>query len=113
MSSIIKVHQLAKNISSPPRNYSRDYRYAPLVIFVVAAIYEMTTPNRDVTLGVSVVLSTVSLVLLLVVTCYFQTSLRTLEQRVELDKELLLQLQEQVKVSAIKAAIAMIAFPCH
>jgi len=62
----------------------------------------MTTPNRDVTLGVSVVLSTVSLVLLLVVTCYFQTSLRTLEHQVELDKELLLQLQEQVKVSVIK-----------
>ena len=58
----------------------------------------MTSPNRDVTLGVSVVLSTVSLVLLLVVTCYFQTSLRTLEQQVELDKELLLQLQERVEV---------------
>ena len=43
-------------------------------------------------------LSTVSLVLLLVVTCYFQTSLKTLEQQVELDKELLLQLQNQIRV---------------
>ena len=60
----------------------------------------MTTSNRDVTLGVSVVLSTVSLVLLLVATRYFQTSLRTLEHQVELDKELLLRLQEQVKVSS-------------
>ena len=61
------------------------------------------TSSRDVTLGVNVVLSTVSLVLLLVVFCHFQTSLRTLEQQVEFDKELLLQLleqlQEQVKVS--------------
>jgi len=59
----------------------------------------MTSPNRDVTLGVSVVLSTVSLVLLLLVTCYFQTSLRILEQKVKLDKELLLQLEERVEVS--------------
>ena len=58
------------------------------------------TSNNDVALGVSVVLSTVSVVLLLVVTVYFQTSLRTLEQQVELDKELLLQLQEQVRVSS-------------
>ena len=61
------------------------------------------TSSRDVTLGISVVLSTVSLVLLLVVFCHFQTSLRTLEQQAEFDKELLLQLleqlQEQVKVS--------------
>jgi len=59
---------------------------------------QTTNRSRDVTLGVSVVLSTVSLVLLLVVTCYFQTSLKTLEQQVELDKELLLQLQNQVRV---------------
>ena len=58
----------------------------------------MTSLNRDVTLGVSVVLSTVSLVLLLLVTCCFQTSLKTLEQQVELNKELLLQLQERVEV---------------
>ena len=60
----------------------------------------MSSPStRDVTLGISLVLSTVSLVLLLVATCYFQTSLRALEKQVELDEELLLQLQEQVKVS--------------
>ena len=59
------------------------------------------TSDRDVTLGISVVLSIVSIVLLLVVTCYFQTALWTLEQNVELDKELLLQLEEQVKVSAV------------
>jgi len=59
----------------------------------------MTSPNRDVTLGVSVVLSTASLVLLLLMTHYFQVSLRTLKQQVKLDKELLLQLQERVEVS--------------
>jgi len=55
--------------------------------------------NKDVALGASLVLSVVSLVLLFSVTWYFQSSLDLLQQQVELDRELVLKLQEQVEVS--------------
>ena len=55
--------------------------------------------NKDAALGASVVLSLISLVLLFGVTWYFQSSLDLLQQQVEFDREQLLKLQEQVKVS--------------
>ena len=57
--------------------------------------------NKDVALGASLVLSLVSLVLLFGVTWYFQSSLDLLQQQVEFDREQLLRLQEQVKVSSV------------
>ena len=53
----------------------------------------MGAVNKDSILGVSLVLSVVSLVLLFVVTWYFQSSLNLLQQQVEHDRELLLKLQ--------------------
>ena len=54
-------------------------------------------------LGVSLVLSVVSLGLLFGVTWYFQSSLAILQQQVECDQELLFKLQEQINgVSAIQ-----------
>ena len=58
-----------------------------------------TSVNRDSVLGASLVLSVVSLVLLLVVTWHFQSSLNLLQQQVEYDRELLLELQDQQKVA--------------
>ena len=58
----------------------------------------MVVANKDIVLVVSLVLSLVSIVLLFGVTWYFQSSLDLLQQQVEYDKELLLKLQEQVKV---------------
>ena len=57
-----------------------------------------TGVNRDGVLGASLVLSIVSLVLLLVVTWHFQSSLNLLQQQVEYDRELILELQDQQKV---------------
>ena len=57
-----------------------------------------TGVNKDCVLGASLVLSFVSLVLLLVMTWHFQSSLNLLQQQVEYDKELLLQLQDQQQV---------------
>ena len=54
--------------------------------------------NKDSVLGASLVLSVVSLVLLFGVTWYFQTSLDLLQHQVEHDRELLLTLQDQMKV---------------
>jgi len=54
--------------------------------------------NKDVVLGVSLVLSVVSLVLLFGLTWYFQSSLNLLQQQVEYDRELLFKLQEQINV---------------
>ena len=53
----------------------------------------MGAVNKDSIVGVSLVLSVVSLVLLFVVTWYFQSSLNLLQQQVEHDRELLLKLQ--------------------
>ena len=58
----------------------------------------MATTNKDVVLVVSLVLSLVSIVLLLGVTWYFQSSLDLLQQQVKYDRKLLLKLQEQVEV---------------
>jgi len=58
----------------------------------------MTTNTKDSVLVASLVLSVVSLVLLFGVTWYFQSSLSLLQQQVEYDRELLVKLQEQVKV---------------
>ena len=52
--------------------------------------------NKDGVLGTSVVLSIVGLVLLLGVTWYFQLSLNSKQQQIEYDREMLLQLQEQL-----------------
>ena len=57
--------------------------------------------NKDSVLGASLVLSVVSLVLLFGLTWYFQTSLDDLDllqHQVEHDRELLLMLQDQMKV---------------
>ena len=54
--------------------------------------------NKDGILGTSLVLSIVGLVLLLGVTWYFQLSLNSKQQQVGYDRELLLQLQDQLKV---------------
>ena len=59
-----------------------------------------TGVNRDCVLGASLVLSIVSLVLLLVVTWHFQSSLNLLQQQVEYDRELILELQDQQKVAS-------------
>ena len=59
-----------------------------------------TGVNRDGVLGASLVLSIVSLVLLLVVTWHFQSSLNLLQQQVEYDRELILELQDQQKVAS-------------
>jgi len=58
----------------------------------------MAASTKDAVLGASLLLSVVSLVLLFGVTWYFQSSLSLLQQQVEYDRELLLNLQEQVKV---------------
>ena len=58
----------------------------------------ITGINKDSVLGASLVLSVVSLVLLFGVAWYFQTSLDLLQHQVEHDRELLLMLQDQVKV---------------
>ena len=58
----------------------------------------MVAANKDTLLGVSLVLSVVSLGLLFGVTWYFQSSLDLLEQQVELDRELLLKLQKSIEV---------------
>ena len=52
--------------------------------------------NKDFALGVSLVLSVVSLGLLFGVTWYFQSSLAILQQQVECDQELLFKLQEKI-----------------
>ena len=57
-----------------------------------------TSVNKDCVLSASLVLSIVSLVLLLLMTWHFQSSLNLLYQQVEYDKELLLQLQDQQQV---------------
>ena len=57
-----------------------------------------TGVNKDCVLSASLVLSIVSLVLLLLMTWHFQSSLNLLYQQVEYDKELLLQLQDQQQV---------------
>ena len=56
--------------------------------------------NRDsvFAIGVSLVLSVVSLVLLFGVTWHFNTSLNVLQQQVEYDRVALLELKNQVKV---------------
>ena len=61
----------------------------------MAATYSST---KDSVLVVSLILSVVSLVLLFGVTWYFQSSLSLLQQQVDNDRELLVKLQEQVKV---------------
>ena len=53
----------------------------------------MGAVNKDGVPGGSYVLSTVSLMLLFGVTCYFQSSLNLLQQQVENDRELVLKLQ--------------------
>ena len=58
----------------------------------------MASINRDGVLAASLVLSIVSLVLLLGVTWHFQSSLNSLQQQVDNDRDLLLQLQDHVKV---------------
>jgi len=57
-----------------------------------------TSTKNGAILGASLVLSVVSLVLLFGVTWYFQSSLSLLQQQVEYDRELLVNLQGQVKV---------------
>ena len=59
----------------------------------------MGTVNKDSVLGASLVLSIISLVLLFGVTWYFQSSLNILQHQVEHDRELLWQLQDQLKVA--------------
>ena len=53
----------------------------------------MGAVNKDSVLGVSLVLSVVSLVTVLGVTWYFQASLNLLQQQVEYDNELMLKFQ--------------------
>jgi len=57
-----------------------------------------TVIYRDTVLGVSLVLSIASLVVLFGLTWYFQSSLNILQQEVESDRKLLLELQNHVKV---------------
>ena len=61
--------------------------------------------NKDCVLSASLVLSIVSLVLLLLMTWHFQSSLNLLYQQVEYDKELLLQLQDQKQVASLTYTI--------
>ena len=58
----------------------------------------MAASTKDTVLAASLLLSVVSLVLLFGVSWYFQSSLSLLQQQVEFDRELLLKLQQQVKV---------------
>ena len=53
----------------------------------------MGAVNKDSVLGVSLVLSIVSLVIVFGVTWYFQASLNLLQQQVEYDRELMLKFQ--------------------
>ena len=53
----------------------------------------MGVVNKDSVAGGSLILSVASLVLLIVVTWYFHSSLNLLQQQVEHDSELLLKLQ--------------------
>ena len=54
--------------------------------------------NKDGILGTNLVLSIVGLVLLIGVTWYFQLSLNSKRQQIEYDRELILQLQDQLTV---------------
>ena len=54
--------------------------------------------NKDGILGTNLVLSIVGLVLLIGVIWYFQLSLNSKRQQVEHDRELLMQLQNQLTV---------------
>ena len=54
--------------------------------------------TKDGILGTSLVLSIVGLVLLFGVTWYFQLSLNSKQQQIGYDRELLLQLQDQLTV---------------
>ena len=67
----------------------------------------MAAINKDVVLGVSLVLSVVSLVLLFGVTWYFQSSLDLLQQQAEYDRELLFKLQEQINVHILILYVAI------
>jgi len=58
----------------------------------------MAASTKDTVLVVSLVLSVVSVVLLFGVAWYFQSSLSLLQQQVEYDRELLVKLQEKLKV---------------
>ena len=60
---------------------------------------EMSAINKGAVLGATLVLSVVSLVLLFGLTWYFQSSLSLLQQQVEYDRELLVKLQDEVKVN--------------
>ena len=64
-----------------------------------------TSINRDCVLGASLVLSIVSLVLLLVMTWHFQSSMNLQQKQVEHDKELLSHLQGQQQVVFIHTYI--------
>ena len=61
-------------------------------------------------LVVSLVLSVVSLVLLFGVTWYFQSSLDLLQQQVEIDRELLFKLQEQIDTNVSGYSMGIILF---
>ena len=58
----------------------------------------MVAANKDIVLGVSLVLSVISLILLFGVTWYFQSSLDLLQQQVEYDREVLFKLQKLIEV---------------
>ena len=68
--------------------------------------------NKDGILGTNLVLSIVGLVLLIGVTWYFQLSLNSKQQQVEYDRELILQLQDQltVKVTHLDTYIAVYVY---
>ena len=58
----------------------------------------MVVANKDTVLGVSLILSIVSLVLLFGVTYYFQSSLNLLQQQAEDDRQLVFKLQKLIEV---------------
>ena len=80
---------------------------------VADLVMKMTVTNKDGVVVVSLVLSLVSLVLLFGVTWYFQSSLHLLQQQVEYDRELLLNLQEQVNAKVTLSAHIQLQYCCR
>ena len=70
----------------------------------------MGAVNKDSVLGVSLVLSVVSLVTVFGVTWYFQASLNLLQQQVEYDNEQMLKFQVCTINNSSRPGLVMLTF---
>ena len=96
----VKPYRYADNnmliISHSVKTFSYKSQVTSIADSKLSFKNKMTSVNRDGVLAASLVLSIISLVLLFGVTWHFQSSLNSLQQQVDSDRELLLQLQDHV-----------------